>query len=347
MFLREAPTATLADIADEWTTTHATWGGGLHNVEFHLEDSTPIIKIGEHEVAATKKGIAAFGGFLDVPTKFLERVMADEQQFILDKRLERSGEQDITVSYTTDGGIIEVMKSGQRRILPEQIVQSAMHVMPEESMVTDAWATLEDLRLDVIAPEGYDRGWGGDRGAGEYTWRGEKKVGDITGGGIRIWQNRKQNLAPGVQPYLYRLACTNGYEVQDLGMRVDARGLDVEEVLMSLEMEARRAFARVENDIASFYDLRTQPVEEDRTGMLRRITREAGLPARTVGVLEDLLPGHLNDTENPTMFDLVNLVTNYANAGQRAGAARTLQRVGGGMIADHAARCSTCHHRLD
>lgn len=346
MFLREAPTQTLSDLADTWVTRDATWGGGLHNVAVDLEAETPTIRLGEHEVRATKGGVAALGSFLEVPTKFLERVARDEQQWILSRRLERTAEANVTVTYTPDGGISEVMKSGQRRILPEQIVDVALNVLPEESMVTDAWVTGEDLRLDVIAPEGFRKGWGGDTAAGEYTWRGEKRVGDITGGGIRLFQNRKANLAPGVQPYLYRLACTNGYEMLDLGIKVDARGLEIEEVLLNLTAEARRAFDRVEADIAAFYDLRSQRVDSDRTGVLRRMTREAGLPARTVGTLEDLLPEHLGDNTEPTMFDLVNLVTNYANAGVRSTQARTLQQAGGHMIGDHAARCAACHQRV-
>lgn len=347
MFLREAPTQTLSDIADSWVTRDAYWGGGLHNVSVDLEADTPTIRIGEHEVRATKEGVSALGSFLNVPTKFLERVAKDEQQWILTKRLERSNEADISVSYTTEGGITEISKSGQRRVTPEQITQVALNVMPAESMVTDAWINPDELRLDVIAPEGYDFGWGGDHEVGEYEWRGDKKVGDVTGGGIRLFQNRKQNLAPGVQPYLYRLACTNGYEMLDMGLKVDARGLEIEEMLASLTGEARRAFSRVEDDIAAFYDLRSQRVDSDRTGVLRRMTRDAGLPARTVGVLEDLLPEHLGeDNTDPTMFDLVNLVTNYANAGVRSTQARTLQRAGGQMVSDHAARCAACHQRV-
>jgi hypothetical protein len=338
MFLREDTNTTLADVAEEWNSlTGAYWGGGLHNIEPHLTDAEPFIRLGEHEVKSTPQGIAALASFADIPAGFIGRVPADEQQYLLDAHLNRFAERNASITYTTDGGITEVLKSGQERAQPAQFVDVAMAVMPEESKVTDHWSTLEDLRLDVIVPEDFDHGWGGDRA-----------VGDITGGGIRLFQNRKQNLAPGTQTFFYRLACTNGYETVDAGLKVDARGLSVDEVMMNLEMQARRAFAKVEADIAAFYDLRTQPVGEDRTGVLRRIALDAGLPNRTVHALEDLLPSTIEDLDGePTMFDLVNLVTNYANAGSsRSTVARNLQQVGGALISDHAARCNACHHRL-
>lgn len=347
MFLREAPTLTLQDVADDWTTRSASWGGGLHKVDVDLTSESRHILLGEHEVAVTPEGLTALGGHLGIPTKYLLRVPADEQEWMLKRRLERAAEEDISVSYTTDGGITEVSKSGARRITPEQITSIAVAVMPTESMVTDAWVSSQDLRLDVIAPEDFGRGWVSGDDTTEYQWRGEKKVGDITGAGLRITQNRKQNLAPGVEKLMYRLACTNGYEVAKVTGRMDARGMGVEEMLVFLEGEARRLFGQVEDDIRAFYDMRNQPVSADRTGDLRRITQESGLPSRTVGLLEDALPEFVDGERDATMFDFINVITNYANSSSiRGNAARTLQRVGGSLISDHAARCKACHHKL-
>lgn len=334
LIIRDEPKQTLEDILHEWEHKRSYWGGGIHNVRVELEKEQPTLIFGDHEVKATVLGLESLARFLDMPVKYLQRVPADEKQYMMSRRIERSGEADMSVWFTSNG-VEEIQVSGKQRIEPVQIAHAVSTVMPMESPVRDAWHTPNDLRLDVFVPVGFDKGWGGD-----------PQVGDITAGGVRVFQNRKQNLAPGVQPFAYRLWCTNGMEIQDLGIKVDARGLDLDEVLIEFEAECDRAFRRVENDIASFYDMRSQKVIEDRTGVLRRVSLDAGLPSRAVGILEDLVPSRLGSGNDVSMFDFVNLMTNQANLAPTSGSARNLQRAGGSLINDHTARCPACHHRV-
>jgi hypothetical protein len=352
MYLRDAPTTTLGEVAEDWNTNlGAVWGGGLHKVSFDLTTNpeSPVLRLDQHEVRATPETIGHVGGYLNIPTRYLLRLPGDMQEWLLNSTVDRAAEEDVTVHYSTDGGVSDITKNGAQRITPGQIAEMAANVMPEESLVTDHWANAQELRLDVIVPEGYGTGWvTGAAESKEYTWRGEPRVGDITGGGLRYTQNRKQNLSVEINKLTYRLACTNGMEIPAVTGGLDARGMNVDEMIAYLESEARRLFGQVEDDIRSFYDLRSQPLSADRTGDLRRIAQEAGLPARTVGRLEDLLPDHMADPdEQATMFDVANLMTNLANSPSiRGNATRTLQRVGGSLVNDHAARCQTCHHRL-
>jgi hypothetical protein len=151
-----------------------------------------------------------------------------------------------------------------------------------------------------------------------------------------------------VQPYAQRLVCTNGMVSTDPSLKVDGRGKDVSEMLAHLEAQAQRAFARMEHEIDAFYDLRNQRVV-DSSQTLLRLAREQGLPERIVFALIERMPVLVDDTQDVSMFDLVNVITNHANAPELIGKAkpqRALEAVGGQIILSHAERCPRCHSAL-
>jgi hypothetical protein len=340
----------LSDLAADFASPFQTWGGPIHDIEVALDDSSPSISFGGTSVPATKTGVAALANFLQVPPKFLERIEADEQQFIMEHRISRADERDLTINFR-EGGVLDVLKAGQRRIPAESIVETAMKVMPEDSIVIQAWSEPDDFRMDVIVPDGYTDFIGGDKTAvvENYLGTGKSKVGDLTKGGLRFGQDRKKNLAPWVQTLLWRLACTNGMEIPNIGLKVDARGDSVEEILSMLEASAKIGYDMIGAEIESFYNMRNERINKDVTGVLRRVAQDAGLPDRTVGQLEDHLPAIESATEEPSMFDLVNTITNLANhesLENRRGPRRQLQLAGGRMIGAHTERCNLCHRSL-
>jgi hypothetical protein len=344
MFLRPQPDTTLEDLIETLPAHPASWGGGSHNISVRLEDEAPVIVFGEHEVPATKTGLEAIGSYFGVPTKFLTRIERDEQQFVLERRIERAEESNLTVHWSSDG-IIDVIKASSQRLEVGEILDSVAEVMPENSLVVEWINTSEMLFLDTIVPVDFDRFTGGDR-----------KVGDITNGGLRIFQDRKRNLAPSVQPFLFRFGCTNGMQVSDSGLKIDARGAETFEILGDLRAKSRQALDGLMHSIDAFYELRSQKIGEDRTGVLHRLVRENDFPARTVVALEDALPGYLtadfgvDNADEATMFHLVNLLTNAANNPDIAGShnsRRRLESIGGDLVNDHIARCGFCHSRLN
>lgn len=355
MYLRDTDFPTLEDVAGQIHDRRKTWSGSSTAVQVSLvEEAEPdspdqgeewahterrigTIDLGGRTIPATPQGIQVLAQYYEVPYKFLERVPADEQQFILDHRIQRSEDTPLVLKYT-DHGISEAYRGGRTRVSTDALVEGLLSVFPEDSQVIDWWNDPAEFRLDLVVPEGFDKGIGGDR-----------KVGDITHGGVRCGQNRKQNLAPWVQPFMFRLACTNGVEIPDYGLRIDARGLDEFEINAMFVSEAKRAFDRVDKDIEHFYAMRSHAVDNDPTGLLRRWTRDIGLPDRTVGRMENTLPDAVQSQDQVTMFDLVNHVTNQANdptLRTRTNARRSLEQAGGLMIHDHDSRCPNCHSRL-
>jgi hypothetical protein len=130
-------------------------------------------------------------------------------------------------------------------------------------------------------------------------------------------------------------------------LKVDARGSTIDEVLAELEAAAERAFSRVENEIAAFYDLRSQPVENPER-MLIRLADEHSLPDRTLATLTRMASTE-DVPDEPNMFDITNMVTNLANdphIRNRTGARRTLEQVGGSVVSAHYERCGHCNARL-
>lgn len=339
MFLRETTGQTVADVAAMLDTNVSTWQGSTGEITLRLTDEQPVIAFGptgapKTEIPATSEGLKPLANFLDVPEKFLLRLPADERQFIMERQLRRAG-ADLVLGYG-DSGLVEVLKPGQQRIPAHEFAAIAGRVVDPTAEVVQWLNTGDDLRIDVMVPENFDRGVGGDR-----------EVNDITKGGIRIGQDRKHNLAPFAQPFLYRLICTNGMETRDEGLTFKIQGKTVPDVLTELEAAAQRAFGQVEEKIAAYYDLRNQRVENpERT--LFALGEEQGLPTRTITNLVRRIPAEI-EGEQATMFDLVNLITNAANdpaIGSRTAIRRQLETVGGNLTNEHAARCTHCAHKL-
>ncbi len=340
MFLRDAPEHSLKDIRDQLETDMTSVSAISSEIEINLTADDPTIKIGDIELPATKPGILALGAQYDVPSKYLERIDAELQQFTLSHLLGRKDEAH-TIIYT-DAGIREVIPQTIEQIDHRRIVDIATRVIgTDEAMVTDFWKESgRDFRLDVVVPEGYELGWGGDR-----------KVGDLTGAGLRFEHNLKPDTfhAPAVSLMLYRLACTNGYEDVDETAKVDARGSTLDEVLKEYEWLADRLFKRAEEKINAFYEMRSTRVEHPEQRILRHAD-EWGIPARISNDMIARVPEFVADSEDShfTEFDLVNLFTNQANAPsvKRDTAKRKLHRLGGTLIGEHSSRCTHCQSKL-
>lgn len=346
MFLRERRTDTLSDIAAELNTEGVGWGGSTLNIRPHLTEATPFIELEQPggsnvEVPVTATGMEQIATYMGIPTKFIERVGEDDpelRQIILERRFARDI-KNVALTYVPDEGITEVYNPNQQRVQPRALLTRVMNVMDPASQVVELVNTPDFFRLDTVVHEAAGFGIGGDRA-----------VNDITAGGLRVEYDRGKNHAPSVSKLLFRLACTNGYERYDEGLKIDIRGATVEQILAEVESAAQRAFSQVEAEIAAFYDLRNQPIEGDVTQRVVRIAAEQGLPDRMAHTLATRVPEITDERGGATMFDVVNLITNAANEPsiRRSPArSRALERVGGAMIGEHTDRCTHCQQRLN
>lgn len=329
----------------------------LNNIEFHLTSSTPAIKIGNAEVPATPESVIKFGERLQIPKPFLTRIGKEigleAQQTVLETVLAGAKGSGFGVRYN-DSRVISVYEPGRPPLDPMRLTGIATRVLGSEAVVQRLVDETGEFAFDVHVPFTGNSGVYGDSTSlvevpdnfGRYSWASgvaiddKSRVQDLTAAGLRFGADLTRGLSPWIQPWSMRLACTNGMETTDAGLKVDARGQTVDEVLSELESMAEVAFARQEQQIEHFYNLRNERVD-DPAGTINRLARERGLSARVRLHLIDLIP---TLPEQPSMFDIVNMLSNTANDRNILGGTRmALESASGQIIADDAARCGNCH----
>lgn len=311
----------------------------LDDVGFHLGDADPHFTISGKDIPASDGGLSVWADYFRIPIPYFNRVGetfgVGSQGEILQQWVQAT-RGAIRVGFN-DARILSVHSPSQQTIEPLQLVDVAERVLgTTDAEVVRLIDQPSEFAFDVHVPTGYDQGIGGDL-----------KVGDITAGGVSFTHNRKLNHAPSVETYLYRLECTNGMRSRDAGLKVDARGQSLEEVLAELEAAAELAFSRVERQIQHFYNLREERVENPERA-LRAFARDYGIPQRSLDALETLAASE-ELVDEPTQFDLVNLITNFANDPRirNDGGRLALERVGGAVILSAEPRCGHCRSRTD
>lgn len=346
MYLRETAGVTLEEfrntVDERWEAAQVA----TSDVRIDLTSDNAVIEIGgKYELPANQRGVQALASYVGVPSSFFDRITVEEREWILRQRLLRHG-APVNVLFN-DEGVLGAYKPGQTPIDPGRIVGVAAKVTVPTAEVISFVNNPDEFSFDLAVPLDYERAVGGD--PDRILTDKDRRVGDITRGGLTFGYNRKQNLAPFVQPWMYRLWCTNGCSNRDSGLRIDMRGLNtVDEVLGELENAAQRAFGRVEQDIADYYALREQTVPNPERAM-RQAAREHGLSDRVTMQLIDRIPAALQEENigdgEVTMFDIANIITNQANSPalrSKPAAQRELQAVGGDIATHHRQRCNSC-----
>lgn len=340
----------------------------LDKVRVHADAETPVIALGtEREVPITAHGLETLASALQVPAPYFKR-MGDwggpqAQALLLNTTLDYSPGGVIRAEYAeakgqSEGGLLDILDPNVDRVRPVQVVEVAEKVLkdidsPVQRLVHDNGMFSFDVHVPLSSSEGI---YGDPSSKIEvpedlkgYSWitksvvTKDSRVGDITAAGMRFVLDMKHGRAPSAQPWAMRLACTNGMEMTTDLTKVDGRGLSVDEVLWDLEMKSSEAFARLEREVAAFYEMRNTPVANPER-RLRAIANERGIPDRSLMRMLDVAPEVLGD--NSTEFDLVNVITNLANRMTNDGGRMLLERAGGHLVTEHSVRCHTCNHVL-
>jgi hypothetical protein len=332
MHLREPATETLASIADQWKTRDRTWTSDacVPTVAFPLAPGVePTLSLGDHELSLDDEAIAQLCAFYQIPTAYFGRITPHEKHFVMNARIDHA-EGEVTVAYT-DTGITDVRKPTQPRLDAEEFIRIAHRLYPSSATVLDHWITPDDLRLDVL---GLTPLMGLPDGA--------------LFGGIRLAQNRKQNLAPTVSPILFHEPTTSVIQIVDHSLKIDARGVAIEKIAERLAAEALRAEARLPKDADHLASLMDISIGGDRITRLHRVAAEHGLPVRPLAEITV----SLSRTDEPTMLDLSLAIANAANGPKlvndpaKSGMRAKLQAIAGAVVTDQAERCDSCHAAL-
>lgn len=334
MFIKQLPELTITDLIEREAPTTRDFTIGTDQISVAINNQPDdAIRIGDEEIPATGEGLVALGSWVNVPAKLVGNLDADLLSHLLNGLLSRK-DDDVQVSLA-DSGLQDVYSPGAKRIDPSEVLQIASRVVAPDAQVVEWRQNNKGYGFEVITRP-------------SVVEEAELIVRDISHGGLRFGHDWKAGYLPWVQPYIYRLVCTNGMEIPDATLAISAEGNTMEEVIASLEESAEAAFARVESDIAAFYELRSHPVEHpDR--LLVRMGREQGIGDRRLRTILESLPEYLDDAGNVSQFDIVNILTNEANRAsldQSFNARRNLQRAGGAIAFEHRTRCPSCQSSL-
>ena len=331
--LREVYGGTLRDLAEgfdpDQTTVPLESGDSVR-----IDPNGDSIMIGEHEVPYTDEALEVVLQWVDLPKSLMKKVSPELYRRWINEALSehrkpgqaRIGERN---------GLISVLDPRQIPFDPAMIVDVASRVLGENAPISDVERTASAFNLDVVTTPD------------QFHDLGDPRIGDISKAGLRFGMNTRQNLAPVVQPYYFRLWCTNGCSSRHDEIKLDARGGTMESIMVELESNARLAFSMVEREVAAMYELRNEPVTNpERT--INRMARDNGLSARTRERLMESLPAIVDDANSMTMFDLVQAATHLANSPEitTRGARTDLENLGGSIVTDHVERCQSCHNRL-
>lgn len=325
--LKPEGTTTVIDTSDISCRLSATEG---IQVEFPIgkkKQSLPITG-GGHD------GFVQLADWVGVPPKFLARQERDLQVLVLNELLRRNpGEVAIV-----HGEVIENIRN-PHTISPTglDLIEAVARVLPTTSEVIDHYNTSRMFQADIAVPVSSKIGVGGD-----------PKVKDITRAGVKIGVDIQHGKAPYIQPWLYRLVCTNGMEVPDPSMVVTLRGRTVPEIIDEMEGLCQTIWGRMDHTIEEFYKLRDQKIAHDQADtVMRRTIQEHNLPIR--GERHDALIEAATNLEDPTMFDVVNLITHEANnpdLDNNPSQRRRLEVAGGNIMGTFVERCSHCQSVL-
>jgi hypothetical protein len=176
--------------------------------------------------------------------------------------------------------------------------------------------------------------------------RGQRAVGDITHGGVRILANPSEVEAPQVLTYLHRLWCTNGSTSPEDQGTIRLKGNTVEDILVEMEGACRRVMGDLDAKLASYAALATAYPPGSPTRFAYQLGREYGLPQRLMDRIMErvsVLP------EDATLYDIQQVFTELANGSVNYRLMTRLQQISGDLAfnTDQVThRCGTCERLL-
>lgn len=320
MYERPEPTATLADIAPGWQSDDRTWTSDACTPNVDLTDyGRQVLHLGDHPLLLDDQALAQLCAFYAIPTAFFGRLTSEERHYLMNSRIAHA-DGEITITYNRHG-VTDIRKPSQARLDPQDFIHIARQLTPDHTLALDHWHTADDVRLDLLT---------------------HPELAPGIDGGIRLAQNRKNNLAPTVAPLLYHCETTAIIQIPDASLRIDSRNQPADKIIHLLQGEALRAQARLSHDAKALRALFAEPLDNEVT-RLQRVADEHGIPVRS---LADVSMG-LAAEETPTLATLALAIAGAANNPKLAphnkrGARTKLQTIAGAVVSDHAQRCTAC-----
>lgn len=174
----------------------------------------------------------------------------------------------------------------------------------------------------------------------EDRTQGQRTVGDITHGGIRIISNPTEVEAPIVSTYLHRLWCTNGSTSPESEGTIRLKGNTIDDVFSEMEAACRRVMGELDEKLESYAALARTFPPGSPARFAYQLGREYGLTQRLMDRIMErvsVLP------EDATLYDIQQIFTELANGSVNYKTMIKLQSLSGDLAFSTEAVTHRCH----
>jgi hypothetical protein len=161
--------------------------------------------------------------------------------------------------------------------------------------------------------------------------------------GVQVMNSLVGEVPTSVQGYLFAWWCTNGsISTHASSGKYNRRtqGQDENEVYAWAKASVDDILGGLEHELDAVEDLTTAPMENDATQVLTDIFTEYRVPMKA----RESIMGALVDSDDLTMYGVMNAVTQAANGEHIDDLAKTaLMEIGGDIPRATSGRCDACH----
>jgi hypothetical protein len=163
-------------------------------------------------------------------------------------------------------------------------------------------------------------------------------------GGVQLSNSLTAEIQTGVSGFMYRMLCTNG--MIDVSASADSwsrrsGGQESEEVYAWAQEAVDNVLGGLESSFDQVQALTNMPLEGEVGAAARDVFEQHRVPMRA----RERIINELVETDNLTMYGLMNAITAAANGDVRPEEQQLLMAVGGEIV-QHAERCDSCHRIL-
>lgn len=281
--------------------------------------------------------------YLGVSKSYLAKCPPDLKAHNLNYWLDQKPNVAVTVE-TLDSRVVSFHRPNLVLLPIREVADVIVDAMDPNDEIVQLLRDSKQFHIDIITPKEVEVS---PVDGIEDRQRGEREIGDITRGGVRVLSSPSEVKAPAVVPYLHRLWCTNGCSAPVEDGLITLRGNTVEEVLQEMNDVMRRVRSEIDTKLDEFAEMASKRVPGSPSRFARQIGNEYGVPARVMTRILDRV--ELLPEDTATLYDVQQIFTQAANGAVPYRTMMRLQTLAGDMAMDteHVVhRCNTCERLL-
>lgn len=314
----------------------------LGDIEVDSEARTIRTTTGE-EFQLDEQAERSLANYIGVPKAYLAKCPPDLKAHNINYWLKRRENAAAVIEAVGDHWVT-IHKPGLLILPLARVADVITATMDPDYEVVQLIRNDTKFHIDIITPHSYVEIDPDERI--EDRRRGERSVGDITHGGVRIISNPTEVEAPQVLTYLHRLWCTNGSTSPEAEGTIRLKGNTIDDIFVELEGACRRVMGDLNAKLEDYAALSRTFPPGSPTRFAYQLGREYGLTQKLMDrVIErvNVLP------EDATLYDIQQIFTELANGAVNYRTMVKLQHLSGDLAFNTDAvthRCNTCERLL-